>query len=210
MKYKVGDTVRVRDWDDMEKQYGLNGNGDIALFPIFNKSMKQYCGTEHKIKDVGEDDYILRGVKRWAFTDEMVLFVYSIKGKSIEIDWCDIFGVKPEQEFILKRKLYAHDVKCRVHENKLQRESKGKWTEFPVNLNDICHMEIIDFFATQDEKTILKSLCKRYVENGTIRRKGENLYIKDEFAEFNLPYPHLFQYIQPESGEVPIKDIIGE
>ena len=27
--FKVGDRVRIRDWDDMERQYGLKMNGSI-------------------------------------------------------------------------------------------------------------------------------------------------------------------------------------
>ena len=29
MKYKVGDVVRIREWDDMEKEFGLDDIGDI-------------------------------------------------------------------------------------------------------------------------------------------------------------------------------------
>ena len=29
MKYKIGDKVRIRTWEDMEKEYGLNEGGNI-------------------------------------------------------------------------------------------------------------------------------------------------------------------------------------
>ena len=30
MKYKVGDKVRLKTWDSMEKEYGLRSDGAIA------------------------------------------------------------------------------------------------------------------------------------------------------------------------------------
>lgn len=44
MRYKVGDKVRVRQWDDMAKEFGVN-NGNIPINGcLFVKEMKQYCG----------------------------------------------------------------------------------------------------------------------------------------------------------------------
>lgn len=42
--FKVGDRVVVRDWDDMEKEYGVNKWGDIPKDSQFTDSMKHLCG----------------------------------------------------------------------------------------------------------------------------------------------------------------------
>lgn len=66
MKYKVGDKVRVRQWDDMAKEFGESfGSIDIPHF-YFPRSMEKYCGevvtiekrilahiTSKKMKNIG-------------------------------------------------------------------------------------------------------------------------------------------------------------
>ena len=42
--YHVGDRVIVRQWDDMESEYGLNESGEIKVPKFFTEPMKQYCG----------------------------------------------------------------------------------------------------------------------------------------------------------------------
>lgn len=44
MKYKVGDKVIVREWDDMEKEFGLDSGGDIKAKCCFVESMREHCG----------------------------------------------------------------------------------------------------------------------------------------------------------------------
>ena len=42
----VGDLVRFRSWEDMEAQYGLNANGDIACKFTFTTEMLTLCNKE--------------------------------------------------------------------------------------------------------------------------------------------------------------------
>ena len=42
--YHVGDKVTIRQWEDMESEFGLNEFGDIKVPKFFTESMKQYCG----------------------------------------------------------------------------------------------------------------------------------------------------------------------
>lgn len=44
MKYKIGDMVEIRSWEDMENQYGLDEDGDINCPGIFTKDMSDLCG----------------------------------------------------------------------------------------------------------------------------------------------------------------------
>ena len=53
MKYKVGDKVRVRQWDDMAKEFGLIFGDDIDIPNCtFVNKMKRYCGSVVTIHDI--------------------------------------------------------------------------------------------------------------------------------------------------------------
>ena len=42
--YNIGDKVTIRQWDDMESEFGLDSYGVINVPKCFTKDMKQYCG----------------------------------------------------------------------------------------------------------------------------------------------------------------------
>jgi TATA-box binding protein (TBP) (component of TFIID and TFIIIB) len=52
MKYKDGDKVRIRSWEDMEKQFGLDRDGDINTSACFVKPMRKYCGKMLTISNI--------------------------------------------------------------------------------------------------------------------------------------------------------------
>lgn len=56
--FKVGDTVRIRSWNDMAKQYGCNTSGCIKCNMVFVPNMKQYCGKRAKIIDIHKNNWI--------------------------------------------------------------------------------------------------------------------------------------------------------
>lgn len=43
-EFKVGDKVRIRQWDDMAEEFGLNSFNQIYTVPNFTQSMKHLCG----------------------------------------------------------------------------------------------------------------------------------------------------------------------
>lgn len=71
-KYKVGDYVRVRNWDDMEKEFGIDSDGDIKCDICFTKDMRKYCGNVYKIVRASGLYYGLDGCGRFNFTDDMI------------------------------------------------------------------------------------------------------------------------------------------
>lgn len=42
--YNIGDKVTIRQWDDMESEFGLNEHGGIKIPKVFTMYMKKYCG----------------------------------------------------------------------------------------------------------------------------------------------------------------------
>ena len=77
MRYKVGDKVRVRQWDDMKREFGECLGAIDTSFCLFVSSMKVYCGLVYEIAKVYGCYYELKSnekpdIKKWYFTDDML------------------------------------------------------------------------------------------------------------------------------------------
>jgi hypothetical protein len=57
MKFKAGDRVQFKTWEEMEKEYGLDDDGDIPCKYFFIDSMRHLCGTFATICRIGQDGY---------------------------------------------------------------------------------------------------------------------------------------------------------
>lgn len=87
MKYKVGDKVRVRQWDDMAKEFDINEFGDInTKTGCFTRQMKKFCGGVCEIYSVLGISYWLKDeyghTYYWYFTDDMLEDVVSLSLKT--------------------------------------------------------------------------------------------------------------------------------
>lgn len=57
-KFKVGELVRIRQWDDMEKEFGINRAGIILTRHGFVVNMKPLCGKYAEIVGLEENDKV--------------------------------------------------------------------------------------------------------------------------------------------------------
>ena len=57
MQHKIGDWVRIRQWDDMEAEYGLDEYGNILVPLIFIDRMRKFCGHWGRITSVYGHSY---------------------------------------------------------------------------------------------------------------------------------------------------------
>lgn len=65
---RIGDTVRVRDYEDLKQDYGLDKLGNIDCPRGFTKGMKQYCGKEYEVAEINREWRIVRFAdNRYAF-----------------------------------------------------------------------------------------------------------------------------------------------
>ena len=89
----VGDTIRIRDWDDMKAEFGENF-GDIAVTgnTLFVRQMQKFCGQEFTVRgfytDASEPVCIdFEGREDWRFTPEMCEIVPNlVKFDPLEFD----------------------------------------------------------------------------------------------------------------------------
>ena len=77
MEYKVGDRVRIKTWEKMAQEFGVDEDGNIRTSNTFyfNKSMKQYCEKIYVIKNANYYNgyyYRLEGIDDYTFNDDMI------------------------------------------------------------------------------------------------------------------------------------------
>lgn len=71
MKYKVGDKVKVKTWEQMESEFGISDGSIDCLFG-FTPSMQYLCGTVQEIIDMDYKSYNLSGADWFRFSDDMI------------------------------------------------------------------------------------------------------------------------------------------
>ena len=73
MRYRVGDKVKVREWDDMVEEFGTDEDGGIDCNMCFVEYMKKYCGKEMTVNRVLTGHYTLEEDEgEFAWTDDML------------------------------------------------------------------------------------------------------------------------------------------
>ena len=91
-KFKIGDKVKIRQWDDMEKEFGLDTFGSINVRFHFPEGMRKYCGKVMTITDIWGDNYTLEGARSWSFSEDMfepttsTIVIYKKDNKVIAFD----------------------------------------------------------------------------------------------------------------------------
>ena len=78
-KFRVGELVRIRQWDDMEKEFGTRSTGSVNCKCHFTVNMKPLCGKYAEIKDLRVDNIVfLRffncddSVENWNYSTDMI------------------------------------------------------------------------------------------------------------------------------------------
>lgn len=71
--FKAGELIRIRQWDDMEQEFGLRASGSIDCKCYFTKSMKYLCGKEFIIEEVRPSGVIkLKDMRDYNFSVDML------------------------------------------------------------------------------------------------------------------------------------------
>ena len=79
MEFKIGDRVRIRQWEDMEKEFGTDLCGDIVMkgYWHFAKGMRHLCGREAVITEICDQRVELdfdskTGDMDWNYTTDII------------------------------------------------------------------------------------------------------------------------------------------
>ena len=87
-EFKIGDILKIREWDDMAEEYGINRHGNIACDLVFIRGMKYMCGeifTLRKI-DAGGRYHSQEGIEKgYSISKDMLEYAH-ISDVSLDID----------------------------------------------------------------------------------------------------------------------------
>ena len=77
---KEGNVIKIRQWDDMEGEYGLVGIGSINCECTFTNNMRNLCGSEIKInekmvEDFKKYEYFLTDSKAYSISTDMIEYI---------------------------------------------------------------------------------------------------------------------------------------
>lgn len=127
MRYKVGDKVRVRQWDDMVKEFGSDGEDIHIDGCYFIKEMKQYCGKTYEVYDDMGLHYILKTeneVLDWCFKDEMLEDVSSLQihADSLTLETENMIFELKDGKIIVTPKTQKESEKKKMEKQMTQRE----------------------------------------------------------------------------------------
>ena len=137
MKYKKGDIVRIKTWEEMEKEYGLTINGDInCKRPRFVISMEfvfeKFFDRLIEISEINEisNHYQVKNMD-WEWTDEMIEGLASeTKQDKIEpiLNRFEILDIIEENKMSKKKTTTKKRIK---EDEQLEKENKEleKWIE---------------------------------------------------------------------------------
>jgi len=76
MKYKVGDKVKIKTWDRMEKEYGIRENGNINCKKSFLPNMEEELNKLNTnriltIKEINNNHYYMKEIGYY-WSDDMI------------------------------------------------------------------------------------------------------------------------------------------
>lgn len=99
MEFKVGDRVRIKSWEQMEKEFGKNSDGGIDCIACkcgFNSEMRHLCGRTATISEI--NDYKVKltdwsddtGGLYWTISTDMIELVDTSKFTKSDLQEGDI------------------------------------------------------------------------------------------------------------------------
>lgn len=112
-KFKVGDRVRVRAWNSMAGEFGVDKLNCIPCSATFTYAMLPYCGKITTVVHESDGEYLLDGCGNWIFTDDMLEAITEERKIIITTDGFEVVTAKLiEGETVreVKTKCYPHDV----------------------------------------------------------------------------------------------------
>lgn len=207
MKFKVGDKVRVRAWDDMEKEFGLNADGDIKCRCWFTKGMRDSCGKIVQIESVSPEieTYCIKDDFH-TFTDDMLEAVaYDFKvGDRVRIvknvSHCAEIGATG----VICRELMDGIYDYGVRFDKADSRFHDCADKCEIHHGQYVMADEIEKITTCDEKIVIttdgKTTLARLYENGEVTKTAEAKCSPSDKFDFAVGAKLAFERLNEKTG----------
>ena len=207
-KFKVGDRVQFKTWEEMEKEFGLRFSYNINLEPSFTDEMTYLCGSYATIIEILDNKKVLldsfsetqHDNNQWAYTLDMLkpaekdlasedlkdCVGYSLEGIKNSL--------KGDKVILLDDRMLTLDEQIKYHEKKLTelkaQKEKEKW-QFTEDEKVILRNlpEDINWIARCEDVILLRVFTDEPIKIGRLWEDNGYIYDMSEFA-------HLFQCIE--------------
>lgn len=214
-KFKVGDRVQFKSWEELKKEFGITQFGDIPTSPFyFTEQMKHLCNTCATIsyidgEDVGLINFSTNNKNRtiFGYCLDMIKPVKLSKSK-VKPDKCDNLEdtLSYMKKHIKRLEPRYTSVITTVDDVEWSDEEQIKWHE--ECLKELKKKQLEKKWQfTEDEKAILRNTPEGY--NWLYRSHDDYLYVTTDkpykgemdWGDNGLwitlrPFQHLFQCIQ--------------
>ena len=178
--FKVGDRVRIRDWDDMEREYGLTELGSInGPKDVFCESMRRECGKLCVISSINGQEVFLQD-----FNGEPIDSLYSFYTWMLESE---------ENESLKKTTVTIDKCGMTISQGDVEwlKENKEKGEKKDMN-------KLLELYCERAEK-IIENDYDEIVEE----ERNENPFVKEYNAlinEFEAKMDDLYKREMDENG----------
>ena len=186
MRYKVGDKVRVRQWDDMKREFGECLGAIDTPFCLFVSSMKVCCGLVYEIAKVyGCYYYELKSnekpdIKKWYFTDDMLEDVVSPSLKTPKMQ--KESEKKMKKQMTQRERLEGQLEKYQDDSNVYSIEIVVPGKVVKVTMNDFVKSTYVMKCHEEDEFSLEKAIILAYTKSSAINLTPEGIeYEADRF-----------------------------
>lgn len=182
MGYKVGDKIKIREWDDMEKEFGLNRNGNIDCRCYFTKNMKQYCGKTLEVSEIAlGGNYFVKG-NFYTFSDDMIVKENKMKEWKMRIKTQKELNMVVDELIKRKIKWYSEDMVDVSDKNCELPICLYLWKEEYKKEATLAKSEYdCDWFKAQNYPEITpQEFCKAHKQIIVIYRDGNSVIAKDK------------------------------
>lgn len=163
-----GDKVRIRSWEGMRDQYGLNDDGDIKCKYFFTKYMGKYAGDIFTVSSVDHDSFGI-GKAGFIFSFECIEEVHKKRD-------CEMKFTKKDLRNGMTVK--AGDDVYMVHESILLRN--GGWLDLTKYRDDLSHISG-HFWDIQDVCDITEERLASISD--ILEQRGTQLWAREEIKE---------------------------